>query len=76
ARGVPQSADFKAQMDLARQMLLIRGLMEDFRSKNPVSDADAQAEYDKFKAANSGNEYRARHILVEKEEEAKALIAQ
>ncbi|CAM4072165.1 peptidylprolyl isomerase [Roseateles saccharophilus] len=75
-RGVPQTADFKAQMDLARQMLLIRGLMEDFRTKNPVSDADAQAEYDKFKATNSGQEYRARHILVEKEEDAKALIAQ
>ena len=75
-RGIPQTADYKAQMELARQMLLIRGLMEDFRAKNPVSDADAQAEYDKFKSANSGSEYRARHILVEKEEDAKALIAQ
>ncbi|MFN3860647.1 MAG: peptidylprolyl isomerase [Roseateles sp.] len=72
--GIPQSADYKAQMELARQMLLIRGLMEDFRAKNPVSDAEAQAEYDKFKAQNSGEEYRARHILVEKEEDAKALI--
>lgn len=76
ARGIPQTADYKTQMELARQMLLIRGLMDDFRTKNPVSDAAAQAEYDKFKAANSGNEYRARHILVEKEEDAKALIAQ
>ena len=76
ARGIPQSSEFKSQMEQARQMLLERGLMEDFRAKNPVSDADAQAEYDKFKAANGGNEYRARHILVEKEEDAKALIAQ
>lgn len=75
-RGVPQTSDYKAQMDLARQMLLIRGLMDDFKTKNPVSDADAQAEYDKFKAGNTGSEYRARHILVEKEEDAKALIAQ
>ena len=75
-RGVPQSADYKAQMDLARQMLLIRGLMDDFKTKNPVTDAEAQGEYDKFKASNTGNEYRARHILVEKEEDAKALIAQ
>ena len=75
-RGVPQKQDYKDQLDLARQMLLIRGLMEDFRAKNPVGDAEAQAEYDKFKAANSGSEYRARHILVEKEEDAKALIAQ
>lgn len=75
-RGVPQTSDYKTQMDLARQMLLIRGLMEDFKTKNPVSDADAQVEYDKFKTANTGSEYRARHILVEKEEDAKALIAQ
>jgi peptidyl-prolyl cis-trans isomerase C len=75
-RGVPQTADYKAQMELARQMLLIRGLMEDFRSKNPVTDEAAQAEYDKFKAANSGQEYRARHILVEKEDEAKDIIKQ
>ena len=33
-------------------------------------------EYDKFKAQSTGTEYRARHILVEKEDEAKALIAQ
>ncbi len=76
AKGIPKTAEYKTQIELARQMLLIRGLMEEFRTKNPVSDADAQAEYDKFKAANTGNEYRARHILVEKEEDAKALIAQ
>ena len=43
-RGIPQGSDYKAQMELARQMLLIRGLMEDFKAKNPVSDAEAQAE--------------------------------
>ena len=37
---------------------------------------DIQAEYDKFKSQSGGTEYRARHILVEKEDEAKALIAQ
>ncbi|MCV2361478.1 MULTISPECIES: peptidylprolyl isomerase [Roseateles] len=75
-RGVPASADYKAQMELARQSILIRELFADYAKKNPVSDAEAQAEYDKFKAQNSGKEYRARHILVEKEDEAKALIAQ
>jgi peptidyl-prolyl cis-trans isomerase C len=75
-RGVAQSADYKSQMELARQSILIRELFTDFQKKNAVSDADAQAEYDKFKAQGSGTEYRARHILVEKEEDAKALIAQ
>ncbi|MEJ6006653.1 peptidylprolyl isomerase [Paucibacter sp. AS339] len=75
-RGIPASADYKAQMEMARQSILIRELFADFAKKNPVSDADAKAEYDKFKAQNSGQEFRARHILVEKEDEAKALIAQ
>lgn len=74
-RGIPAGADYKAQMELARQSILIRELFADFGKKNPVTDAEAQAEYDKFKAQNSGTEYRARHILVEKEDEAKALIA-
>jgi len=75
-RGVAATPDFRSQMDLARQSILIRELFEDYRKKNPVSDAEAKAEYDKFKAQATGTEYRARHILVEKEDEAKALIAQ
>jgi peptidyl-prolyl cis-trans isomerase C len=45
-------------------------------SKSTVTDAEVQAEYDKVKSQASGTEYRARHILVEKEDDAKALIAQ
>ncbi|MEH0167477.1 peptidylprolyl isomerase [Paucibacter sp. JuS9] len=75
-RAIPQSAAYKDQMEQARQMILIRTLFDDFKKKNPVTDAEASAEYDKYKAANAGLEYRARHILVEKEDDAKALIAQ
>lgn len=73
--GLDASAEYKNQMELARQTILIRELFSDFQKKNPVTDAEIQAEYDKFLAANSGKEYRARHILVEKEDEAKAIIA-
>lgn len=73
--GLSASDDFKAQMELARQTILIRELFADYQKKNPVSDADLKAEYDKFAAANGGKEYKARHILVEKEAEAKAIIA-
>jgi peptidyl-prolyl cis-trans isomerase C len=41
-----------------------------------VADSDVQAEYNKFAAANSGKEYRARHILVDDEAQAKSIIAQ
>ena len=75
-RGLAANPDVAAQFALARESILIRELFEDYRKKNPVSDADAQGEYDKFKAQATGTEYRARHILVEKEDDAKALIAQ
>jgi peptidyl-prolyl cis-trans isomerase C len=75
-RGLNASDDFRTQVELARQTILIRELFADFQAKNPVTDADVKAEYDKFAAANGGKEYKARHILVEKIEEAKAIIAQ
>jgi len=75
-QGLDNSAEFKTQMEFTRDALLIRELVAGFQKNNPVTDAEIQAEYDKFVAANSGKEYRARHILVEKEAEAKAIIAQ
>jgi peptidyl-prolyl cis-trans isomerase C len=75
-RGLGASPDFKAQMEIARQTILIGLLSQDLDKKASVSDADVQKEYDKFKAQASGTEYKARHILVEKEDEAKALVAQ
>ncbi|CAG1018743.1 putative parvulin-type peptidyl-prolyl cis-trans isomerase [Burkholderiaceae bacterium] len=75
-RGLGASAEYKQQMEFARQQIMIRELFDDYRKKNPVTDAEVQAEYDKFKAQSSGTEYRARHILVEKEDEAKALVKQ
>lgn len=74
-QGVDGSEDFKNQLELARQAIVIRLLFADFAKKNPVTDADAKAEYDKVTAANSGKEYKARHILVEKEEQATKILA-
>jgi peptidyl-prolyl cis-trans isomerase C len=75
-RGLDATDDFKAQMELARQTLLIRELFADYQKANPVTDAEIKAEYDKFAAANGGKEYHARHILVESEAQAKTIIAQ
>ena len=75
-RGLDASEDYKNQLELARQTILIRQLFADFQKKNPVTDADIQGEYDKFVKENGGKEYRARHILVETESDAKALIAE
>jgi peptidyl-prolyl cis-trans isomerase C len=74
-RGLDASDDYKAQLELARQTILIRELFADYQKNNPVTDAEIQAEYDKFVAANGGKEYHARHILVENEADAKQIIA-
>ena len=76
AQGLDNSEDFRSQLELTRQSLLIRELFAAFQAKNPVTEADIKAEYDKFTAANAGKEYKAHHILVEKEDQAKAIIAQ
>ena len=73
-QGLSTSDEYKTQMELARQTILIRALFADYQQKNKVTDAELQAEYDKFVATNGGKEYKARHILVEKEADAKALI--
>jgi len=75
-RGLDAGDDYKQQLELARQTILIRELFADFQKKNPVTDAEIQAEYDKFAAANGGKEYHAHHILVESEADAKAAIAE
>jgi peptidyl-prolyl cis-trans isomerase C len=74
-QGLDTSDDYRNQLELARQAILIRTLFENYRKTNPVTDADVQAEYDKFVAANGGKEYKARHILVETEDQAKKIMA-
>ena len=75
-QGLDTTEDFKVQMELARQTILIRDLFTNYQKTNAVTDDEIKAEYDKFAAANSGKEYKARHILVETEDQAKAIIAQ
>jgi peptidyl-prolyl cis-trans isomerase C len=73
--GLGNNPDVKSQLDIARQSIVIRALVADYLKKHPVTDAEVKAEYDKFKSQAGDKEYRARHILVDKEEDAKGIIA-
>ncbi|ACB34105.1 PpiC-type peptidyl-prolyl cis-trans isomerase [Leptothrix cholodnii SP-6] len=75
-RGLQKNSEYRTQMEIARQSLLIRELFNEYQKKNPVTDAEIKAEYDKVKSGAGEKEYHAKHILVEKEDEAKALIAE
>jgi peptidyl-prolyl cis-trans isomerase C len=75
-KGLAKSSEVQAQVDLARQNVLRQAYVADFVRTHPVSDAQLKAEYERLRAARGDKEYKARHILVEKEEEAKAIIAE
>jgi len=75
-RGIPDQADVKFMLDIQRQNTLIQALLRDERTKHPVTDAEVTAEYDKQKGMVGSKEYRARHILVENQAEATAIVDQ
>lgn len=74
--GVAKNPQVQTQMDMARQEVLVGAYIRDWLRKNPVSDAEVQKEYDRVKASTGGKEYRARHILLDTEEQAKNMIAE
>ena len=75
-RGLAEKPEVKFQLDVQRQNTLIQALMRDELQKTPVTDAQIRAEYDKQKSGAGAKEYKARHILVEKEEDAKGIVEQ
>jgi len=75
-QGLDKTADMKTQMDLAGQTVLVRAYVADWIQKNPVPESELKSEYDKIKSQIGDKEYKVRHILVEKEDEAKDVIAE
>ena len=74
-RGLTKNADMQSQIDMARQAVVVRAFLQDFVKAHPVTDEVIKAEYEKVKGQMGSKEYKARHILVEKEAEAKDIVA-
>jgi len=75
-RGMDKSADYAAQMELLRHQVLFQMYLADYARSHQPKDAELRAEYDRIKAARGDKEYRARHILVKTEDEAKDVLGQ
>ena len=73
--GTAKQAEVQAQLDVARQEIIVSAYLRDFARKHPVTEAEVQKEYDRAKSQHGEKEYKARHILLETEDEAKAVIA-
>jgi peptidyl-prolyl cis-trans isomerase C len=74
--GFAKTPEVQAQMESARQEILVGAYIRDWLHKHPISDAEIQQEYDRAKGQTGDQEYKARHILVETEDQAKAMIAE
>lgn len=68
--------DVVKQLEMARRSLLAQALIKNYLETNPIKDEDLKAEYDKQIGAQDKTEYKARHILVKTEDEAKKIIEQ
>jgi peptidyl-prolyl cis-trans isomerase C len=75
-RGLDKDPQVQAQMEMARQAVLVRALLDNELKAHPVSDADLEKQYEQFKGSMGTNEYKVRHILVDSEAEAKSIIDQ
>jgi len=74
-QGIGARAEVKTAIDNARQSIIINAMLSDYVKKHPVTDAEIKTAYDQYKTQVGDKEYHARHILVEKEDDAKAIIA-
>jgi peptidyl-prolyl cis-trans isomerase C len=74
-KGLDKDPRLAASLDIRRKDMLAKAFLEDYIKAHPVTDAEIQAMYDKAKSEAVEPEYRARHILVKTEAEAKKIIA-
>jgi peptidyl-prolyl cis-trans isomerase C len=74
-KGLDKTPEVMDQFDAVRQSVLASAYVQDYIKNNPVGDEALKAEYERIKASVIGTEYKARHILVDKEADARDLIA-
>ncbi len=73
--GIAKKAEVQQQIDLVRQQVVANAVVGEYIRTHPISDAEVQKEYERAKAQTGDREYKARHILVANEEDAKSVLA-
>ena len=71
---ITKQADFQIKEQLTLQELRVHAFIEDYVQHHPIDDQALHAEYDRLKALTNSQEYKASHILVATEGEAKRVI--
>ena len=74
--GLDKNPEVIEQIELAKESVLVGAYVQDYAKSHPISEDQLKQEYDKLKATLGSKEYSVSHILVDTEDEAKAIIAQ
>ena len=74
SEGLDKRPDVVTALDLQHKQLLSRLALREYAVNNEPSEEDLKKAYDELVAKQEGEEYKARHILVKTEDEAKKLI--
>lgn len=75
-KGLHKNPEVAAQLELNRQEVLVNAFVQDYMRANPLTDDTMRKEYERIKPSIPAREFKARHILVDKEDEAKDILAQ
>jgi peptidyl-prolyl cis-trans isomerase C len=74
-QGLDKNPAVKTEMDLTSQTVLVRAYMTEYLKGHPVPEDQMRKEYDVIKGQIGDKEYKVRHILVDKEADAKDIVA-
>lgn len=74
--GLEKQATVAADLKIQRTGLLAQQLVQQYLTQHPVTEDQIKSEYATRTKAMPGTEYRARHILVASEQQAKNIINQ
>ena len=73
--GLDKQPDTAAQLEVQRNQTLARAFQQHYQKTATVDDAALKADYEKVRAGIGDSEYKAQHVLVKTEDEAKKIIA-
>lgn len=74
--GLTKKAELQNELELVRQTVIVQAYLREYIRTHPITDAEMQKEYDRIKSELGDKEYKARHILVATDGEAKAIVAE
>ncbi len=74
--GLDKTPDAQSQWAQVRQTFLVELLLNDYMKRNPITDADVKAEYDRqLVAMNGAEQFKLSLMVLPTEDEAKAVLA-